>query len=150
MSLVDTRQKQEYFDYLNKALDATYDHTNSAVIASLDTEGKILGVVLFSQFTRNNCEITCASNSKYFLNRNFMDVFFHYAFITAKVRRVNALVATDNEASKNLCRRVGFIEEGVLKHWFGDKDAAIFRMTIDECRWLKKSNKNRIKRGKNG
>ncbi|CAB4155364.1 RimL Acetyltransferases, including N-acetylases of ribosomal proteins [uncultured Caudovirales phage] len=137
MALVDINQRQEYFDYMNKLLDAEYLPENSIVFASLDEDGNILGGVLFSQFTRNNCEVTCASSSPRFLNRNFMDVFFHYAFITAGKARVNAIVDVDNEKSKVLCRKIGFIEEGVLKRWYGDKDAVIFRMTREECRWIK-------------
>lgn len=150
MALVDINQRQEYFDYMNKLLDAEYLPDNSIVFASLDNDGNILGGVLFSQFTRNNCEVTCASTSARFLNRNFMDVFFHYAFITAGKARINAIVDVDNEKSKTLCRKIGFVEEGVLKRWYGDKDAVIFRMTREECRWIKEYKVDSVKEKANG
>lgn len=135
--MIDIQQKPEYFDFINCILGVKFLPSESVVIASLDDDGATLGVVAFSRFTQFNCELSVASNSPKFLTRNFLNVLFHYAFVTAGKRRITAIIEDGNIKALDMDSRLGFVEEGRAKHWYGDKDGIILRMLREECAWLK-------------
>lgn len=135
--MIDIQQKQEYFDFINRELDAGFSTDQHCVcFASLGNEGEILGVVVFSGFTEFDCHISVASVSKKFLTRSLLDVIFHYAFITSKKRRVTAIVEDGNTKAMDMNLRLGFIRESVAKHWYGEKDGHVLRMLREECKWV--------------
>jgi RimJ/RimL family protein N-acetyltransferase len=133
---ISIEQKQEYFDFINTILGVRFDPAQSICIASLNS-GKLLGVVVFSRFMEFNCELSVASISPKFLTRKFLNVLFHYAFITAGKHRITAVIEDGNINALDMDKRLGFIEEGRLKGWYGEKDGLILRMLRDECRWIK-------------
>jgi RimJ/RimL family protein N-acetyltransferase len=135
--MVSIEQKQEYFDFINEILDVRFEPGAAVCIASLDTNGDILGVAVFTRFMTHNCELSAASVSPRFLTRQFLDVLFHYAFITAGKRRITAVIEDGNINALKMDKRLGFIEEGRLKGWYGEKDGLILRMLREECRWLR-------------
>lgn len=129
-------QKQEYFDFINSILNVQFDPKMSICIASLDNEGRTLGVVVFSRFCEHTCELSVASISPYFLTRSFIRSVFHYAFITAGKTRISAVIEDGNINALKMDLRLGFIEEAVLKGWYGKKDGIMLRMLRSECRWI--------------
>jgi L-amino acid N-acyltransferase YncA len=135
--MVSIEQKPEYFDFINEILNVKFDPAQSVCIASLGLRGEILGVAVFSRFMEYNCELSAASVSPRFLTRQFLDVLFHYAYITAGKRRITAVIEDGNINALKMDKRLGFIEEGRLKGWYGEKDGLILRMLRDECRWLR-------------
>ena len=138
--MISIDQKQEYFDFINEKLDVCFDPKISVCITSLDKSDNILGVVIFDRFTQTGCELSVASCSPKFLNRSFLDVVFHYAFITAGKTRITSVIECDNEPAIKLNTGLGFVVEGTLKQWYGDKDGVILRMLKSECKWLKNDN----------
>lgn len=135
--MISIEQKPEYFTFIEDLLGTKYDPKQCVCIASLRADGSILGVVLFDRFTKTGVELSVASISPRFLNRDFLDVIFHYAFVTCKKKRITAVCEDDNEKAISLNKGLGFIEEGRLKCWYGNKDGIILRMLREECRWIK-------------
>lgn len=135
--MVCIKQKQEYFDFINRILGVKFEPTQSVCIASLGLEQEILGVAVFTRFMEHNCELSAASVSPRFLTRQFLDALFHYAFITAKKRRITAVIEDGNISALNMDKRLGFIEEGRLKCWYGETDGLLLRMLREECKWLR-------------
>ena len=134
--MIDITQKQEYFDFINNILGVRFDPAQSICIASLCNIGEILGVVVFSRFMDHNCELSVAAISPKFITRKFLHVLFYYAFITAGKRRITAVVEDGNMIALDMDKRLGFVQEGRLKHWYGEKDGIILRMLREECRFL--------------
>ena len=135
--MVCIEQKQAYFDFINKELDAGFSTDQYCVcFASLGREGEIIGVVVFSGFTEYDCHISVASSSPKFLTKKLLDVIFHYAFITSAKRRVTAIVEDGNTKAIDMNLRLGFIRESVAKHWYGNKDGIVLRMLREECKWV--------------
>lgn len=130
-------QKQEYFDYINKILNVSFDPRISVCFASLSDAGEIYGVAVVDRFTQHGCEVSVASTSPKFLTRSFLDMVFHYIFITAGKTRATAMIEDGNEKAMRLDKGLGFIEEAKLKCWYGEKDGIVLRMLRDECRWIK-------------
>jgi RimJ/RimL family protein N-acetyltransferase len=137
-SVISIEQKQEYFDFINETLNVCFEPKSCVCISSLGENGTILGVVVFDRFTETGVELSVASVSPKFLSRRFLDVVFHYAFVTAQKNRVTSVIECDNTAAIKLNKGLGFIEEGVLKEWYGKKDGIILRMLKSECKWMKK------------
>jgi L-amino acid N-acyltransferase YncA len=135
--VISIDQKPEYFDFINEILDVKFDPAQSICIASLSDDGGVLGVVMFSRFMEFNCELSVASTSPKFLTRKFLNVIFHYAFLTAGKHRITAVVEDGNLGALGINKRLGFTEEARLKGWYGEKDGIILRMLRSECRWLK-------------
>lgn len=136
--MISIEQKKEYFDFINEILGVNFDPKICVCFTSLNHEGKILGVVVIDRFTQFGCELSVASTTPRFLNRDFLDTIFHYVFITAKKIRVTAMVEVGNEKALKLDKGLGFVEEATLKDWYGtNKDGIVLRMLKDECRWIK-------------
>lgn len=135
--MISIEQKQEYFDYINKILDVKFDPKLCVCFASLSNDGKINGVCVVDRFTQYGCELSVASTTPRFLTRDFLDVIFHYVFITAKKTRITAMIEEDNHKAMRLNQGLGFVIEGTLKGWYGKKDGIVLRMLKEECRWLK-------------
>lgn len=136
--MISIQQRPEFFDFINDILNVCFDPKLCVCIASLDKNENILGVVVFDRFTESGCELSVASKSPRFLNRSLLDVVFHYAFVTAKKNRITSVIECDNIDAIKLNKGLGFIEEGVLKEWYGNKDGIILRMLKSECKWMKK------------
>ena len=134
--MICIQQKPEYFEFVNRILNVRFEPAQAVCIASLSPDGEIYGVVVFSRFTPHNCEMSVASASPKFLTRKFLNVIFHYAFITAGKTRVTAVSEEDNHRILDINRRIGFVDEGRLKCWYGEKDGLILRMLRSECKWL--------------
>lgn len=135
--MTSIEQRPEYFEFVNRILNVKFDPAQSVCFSTIDPSGKILGVAVFSRFMPHNCELSVASITPTFLTRGLLDVVFHYAFVTAKKRRVTAVIEDGNDAALKMDLRLGFTEEGRLKNWYGDRDGIILRMLREECRWIK-------------
>lgn len=134
--MIDIQQRPEYFDFINKGLNVNFDPAQSVCLASLDDDGAPMGVVIISGFTEFNCELSVYSTTPRFLTRNFLKVIFHYVFITAKKRRVTAIVEEWNEMALDTDCRIGFVHESVAKNWYGDVDGIVLRMLREDCKWV--------------
>lgn len=134
--MIDLAQKHEYLFWAAQRLRAQFDPKMCAWITRLGDDLNIMGVVVYTNVTRGNCDMSVASNTPYFLSRRFLDVVFHYPFITLGLPRVSAITAEDNIKALRLNHRLGFKDEGVLRNWFGTKAGIVMGMLRDECRWI--------------
>lgn len=71
------------------------------------------------------------------LKRQFLWVIFDYPFNQLKVSRITAPVASTNKKCRRFIEHLGFTHEATLKDAEPDGDLLIYKMTRDECRWLR-------------
>lgn len=72
------------------------------------------------------------------LNRTTLDIFFGWPFRDLGLRRVSAVAAKKNHKSRNLIKKLGFVEEGCVRKGAENGDNLIlFGILKEECRWLK-------------
>lgn len=135
--MISIEQRPEFFTFINDMLKVKFVPDQAICFTSLAQDGSIMGVVAVNNFTEFNCELSVASNNPRFVNRTLLDVIFHYVFITAGKTRVTAIMEDGNEAALTLNRRLGFVDEGRAKCWYGKKDGIILRMLREECRWIR-------------
>lgn len=138
--IVTMEQLPEYFEFASRVLDADYSYDNGCkVIANLYNDGSIAAVSVYSRFHPTNLEMSIASDgSKMWMGKDFLYASFSYPFNVLKKRRVMGVVHEDNAAALSLDRKLGFVDEGRLRKWFGDKDGILLGMLHEECRWLKR------------
>jgi hypothetical protein len=134
--LICLEQKIEYLEFANRILDVKFDPTQSTWITHLN-EDEILAVTVYTRFSKYNCEMSIATSGKRnWASRFFLRACYSYPFIQLGMTRVTAVVEEDNEKSLKMCKQLGYVEEGRLKSWFGEKDGILFRMTKGESKWL--------------
>ena len=79
-----------------------------------------------------------AAGTGNWLTRHTLALIFGYPFQDLEVRRMTALVARKNKASRTLCERLGFVLEGRMRRACENGDHMIvYGMLKDECRWLR-------------
>ena len=100
-------------------------------------DGKVVAVVVLSNFKKTQCELSIASDSPKWGSRLFIREVFNFAFNYAKLHRVNSLISVSNDKSISLCERLGFIREGKLREAADDgSDLWVYGMLKSECRWV--------------
>lgn len=132
-------QKPEYFQFVTGILGGNYAHGGDCkVLTKLHDDGSIACVVAYTRFSKTNLEMSIASDgSKTWVNRKFIQAAFAYPFLQLGKRRVLSIAHEDNHAVLDQDRRLGFVEEGRLRKWYGDRDGILFGMLREECIWLK-------------
>lgn len=135
--MIDFEQKQEYIDFANAILGTRFTFNgDTTIITSCDQNGAPNAVAIYTKHSQYNCEISLATVGAGFGTKGFLRASFAYPFKQCKKSRVTVIVAENNYKSLSLTARLGFITEGRLKRWFGDKDGVIRRMLKEECKWL--------------
>tara|TARA_R110000803_G_scaffold22601_3_gene56065 strand:+ start:1544 stop:1969 length:426 start_codon:yes stop_codon:yes gene_type:complete len=131
--------KKEAYEWLApRAHMAEYDE-NFSYIAFVE-DGNILGVLLFSDYDGHNIFVHLALDDPRCCQRRYIKLMFDYAFNQAKVSRMTAMCLNGYERNEKLLSRTGFVKEGVVRKFFrtgsGVKDAALYGMLKEECRWV--------------
>ncbi len=135
--MIDFNQHPAYLAFAEGVLQVKFDMRAVTWLTSLDQNGSILGVVVFSRFTTGNCEVTVAARTSHFLTKRFLLASCAYPFIQLGCRRVTAIIAAGNERSLSLAQQLGFKEEGELVDWFPSGNAKILGLLRKNCKWLK-------------
>jgi len=105
----------------------------------LERDLEIQSVVLYNQYVPGaSIDLSIASvPGKRWMTPSFLRATFRYPFLELGVRRVGALVASDNAESLRLTRHAGFVQEGVAREaWAPGVDIVCFGMLKSECRFL--------------
>lgn len=100
-------------------------------------KGKLKAVVMYTNFTGENCEMHIASNSQDWCSRSVLHDLFWYPFEVLKVNRVSAMTHKSDTKLQSFMQRVGFEHEGTMKEFYGDDDAIIWGMLKRHCSWFK-------------
>lgn len=133
--MIEWSQKPEHLQWAGAALGVTFDPDQSSWLANVGRD--LEAVVVFTRFSPFNCEMSIATNGgRTWATRPFLRACYGYAFNQLGLRRVTVVIEEDNSPSLELCRRLGHVEEGRLKGWFGAKSGVLMRMLREECRWI--------------
>lgn len=137
--MIDFSQQPRYLQWANRRLGTNFTNDAAVSLTSLDQDGSILGVVIFSRFTPWGCELSTVFDDKRGVTPRLLKAAFIYAFIQCGLSRISVFVAADNEKSLNHAQRLGFRKEGVARAWYGDRDAHLLGLLRQDCKWLKDS-----------
>jgi RimJ/RimL family protein N-acetyltransferase len=81
----------------------------------VEMNGEITAGFVFNNFNDSNatCHIAVSRGSKAFLE--LLDHGWNYAFNVCKLRRLTGMVDADNVKALHLDKKIGFVEEAVMK-----------------------------------
>ena len=136
--MIDTSGHPALLQFANEILEVNFLPEECRWIASVTEDMQIMGVVVYSRWTKHNCEMSVASVTPRFLTRSFLKVVFGYPFNELNFARVTAVVEADNHKALDMNRGLGFKDEGILRNWYGEnRNGVVMGMLKDECKWLK-------------
>ncbi len=137
---LDTTLDPRYFEFLNSALEASYEPLCSRVIASVAPDGAIRAVVAFANPGRHSIEMAVASDGRStWMTRTYLRAMFAYPFQQLGLRRAETRTKSSNLHALQFIEKLGFRHEGVRRQAFGEDDAVLMGMLRGECRWIKES-----------
>jgi RimJ/RimL family protein N-acetyltransferase len=108
----------------------------------VDRDGRLIGGVIYSRYFeltdgQHDISMTAAGEPGW-LTKATIRVLFEYPFNQLHCIRVSAVCAKSNRRSRDLVERLGFKEEGNIRHGFGlGRDGILYGMLKRDCRWIK-------------
>lgn len=100
-------------------------------------KGQLKAVVMYTNFTGENCEMHIGSNSPDWCTRSVLHDLFWYPFEILRVNRVSAITKRSDLKLHSFMLRVGFDFEGVMKEFYHNDDAIMWGMVKRHCPWFK-------------
>lgn len=105
------------------------------VIISHTRNDKLLGGVVYYDFTGKTVAIHVAGFDPGWLSRDLLWVTFHYAFVQLKCASIFAEIRSRNIKTIAFVKRIGFSEEVIIPEVFPEDDLVIYRLREAECKW---------------
>lgn len=97
---------------------------------------KLLGGVIYSNFTRESISVHMAGFDPYWVNRDMLWMAFHYPYVQLKVNRMFGFVKSNNTKALDLDLRLGFKEVARIPGVYPYADMVVLAMEREECRWI--------------
>lgn len=99
---------------------------------------QIIGGVLINDIREGvDCWLTIYTTSPMWAKRHILRYVFGIVFNLIKARRCSVFVSADNQKSLNMCLRLGFKQEGLLRQFRNDgQDCIMLGMLKSECKWI--------------
>ncbi len=121
--------------WLCEKLKAARLEQPAVTIAVLDDK-KIKAVVAYTGYNGHDCHMAVAGEGKW-LNKELLKVFFKYPFIQGGCRRVTVFCKDSNLVAQRFAKRLGFVEEGILRHYFEDgANCHVLGLLREDCKYL--------------
>ena len=142
MRYIPTSERQETLASIcsMKCKCPEYPKPNSSIGIWDSQENRVVGGVTYPNFTGREIWASIWLDDKKALTKATLKALFSYPFIHCGVKRLSTNTKAGNEESLKLQKKMGFVEEGRLRRFFGDdgphEDAILMSMLKDECRWI--------------
>lgn len=137
--VTDHEYKQKFYDWLKPRADVDLELSSSSYMG-FEENGKILGVVFFSDYDNHNIFIHLAIDNPKICQKKNIRLMFDYVFNQAKCKRVTATCDDSRDRIKKLVEGVGFKKEGLIRNMINrndkDIDVVVYGMLNNECRWI--------------
>lgn len=103
----------------------------------IEVNGEIVAGVVFNNYNESNVFTHIGIKRQTKLLPVLLHHVFQYAFVANKMKRVTALVSSDNDKSLRLCDHIGFDHESVMVDAGRDgSDLYVLVMWPENCRWI--------------
>ena len=136
--MICAQQKPEYFEFASKVIGENYTYGPATKCLANVSDGQIRAVVIYERTNGVDCMMHIASDgSSQWLTRLFLRAAFYVPFVQWGQRRVTGIVRADNAKALAFDKKLGFVQEGILRHGFKDCDAILLGMLKEECRFIR-------------
>ncbi len=117
--------------------------SNFRCIGRLNSDGRIVGVVGYENFTGSSVVMHVAGEPGW-LNREFLWTMFHYPFVQCNLKVAFVQINTANKVSLRFAEHIGFKRECLLKDVFEDGDGHILSMRAEDCKYLTRKTHGKV------
>lgn len=97
--------------------------------------GKPMCAFVFNEHTGSNIEMSVFSEPGG-ITRGVLKYVANYVFNKSRCRRLTVRTRKRNKRVLKVAPKFGFTYESVMKHYYPDDDAVVFRMLREDCRFL--------------
>lgn len=126
----------EHGEAIAIAAGAAYDQRTCSVVARV-RDGKLIGGVIYANFTGESCAMHSAAWDPHWLNRDMLYVIFDYPFNQLGVKRIFGCVPEDNVRVRDFNRKFGCKDVARLEGMFrGNVAGIVTSLERDACRLL--------------
>lgn len=100
---------------------------------------KLIGGVLINDIRpQRDCWLTIYTTTPYWANKAVLRYVFGAVFDLIKAERCSVFVSLSNTKSFDMCQRLGFKQEGLLRQYRDNgEDCYVMGMLKSECKWRK-------------
>ena len=123
--------------WARQKLDITTTPSFFRAMSAVDDNGDFVCVVVFSNFSMRNIDLSIVMEKKKVTPRGIIRMFndvFGYVFNTLKAARVTGLLRGKNEEAKRINEHFGFKLEGVMRKAFDNDDLHIYGFLAEDYR----------------
>lgn len=113
-------------------------HKDQAIPGTVMQMDQVATAVAFNGFVGKTCCMHTVIQRPECVNREMLQIAFHFAFSTCGVECIFGLVDSTNDKALEFDRRLGFKEVRRIKNAGIDGDLVILEMLKNDCRWLRK------------
>lgn len=114
---------------------AVFNPRGETVMARI-RDGKLLGGIVYSNYTKRSIEMHTAGFVPRWVNRNILWAAFDYPFNQLGCEKVFGRVQASNEQAMRFDLSLGFTVETVVKDVYPDGDLNVMSMYKADCRHL--------------
>lgn len=100
----------------------------------LEHGGKLIAGCIYHMYNINSICMHVAADGAF--TKEFIWFSFYYPFEQLKVKKIIAMVESDNELALDIDRRLGFVHEHTIEGAGRKADMVLLSMTRDQCKWL--------------
>ena len=101
-------------------------------------DNELIGGVLINDIRPNrDCWLTIYTTSQKWAKRHILKYVFSVVFITIGAKRCSVFVSESNKKSHDMCLRLGFKDEGILREYRDNgENCYVMGMLKQECKWI--------------
>ena len=121
--------------WIAKATNAAFS-PGVEICISRSEQGKLLGGVIFGNYTGASACIDVAGFTPNWLSRNLLWLTFTYAFRQLGCRVLIGRLNSTNQKAIKFDTHIGFAEHSVIKDGVPNGDLILLTMRKEDCKWL--------------
>lgn len=125
----------EHIQQIEKSCGHIFNHRADVCLSRSDGR-KLLGGVIYSNFTRESIQAHVAAFAPFWLDRTFLWMIFDYPFNQLKVNRVFCQMREGNAVAIEFNRKLGFKEVCRIDGVFPGEQLVLTSIERQDCRWL--------------
>lgn len=132
-------EKETLVQYLMLKIGASKDNLVGSMpfdVYAVVRDGVGLGAILLTNFRGTSVEI-CLAGDPGWISRRDLRALLHHIFVERGILRAWGIVKRSNGESRELAKRMGCREVGILESEYGPGiDGVLYSMAFNKCRWI--------------
>jgi len=123
--------------YVGEKCEAHFTPGMFQGLVVLSDDGQFTAAIVVSDFREHDCQLSCATESKFTWRPHVLRAVFEYVFNQLGCVRCTSITKITNKKARAFLEGMGFQLEGKLRLGYdGKKDALIYGLLASECKYI--------------